>query len=248
MKRTIAIGDIHGGLKALVQLLQKIDITPNDTLIFLGDYVDGWSDSANVVSYLIELATRNTCVFLRGNHDDLTHHWLKTGDYNEQWLIHGGQTSIDAYKKLSSEEIKTHIGFYEQMQNFYVDEQNRLFVHAGFTNLRGPEEENHEYSFYWDRTLWETALALDKTLLPIHKFYPARLQLFEEIYIGHTPVTRIEESNPVKMANIWNIDTGAAFKGKLSAMDINSKIFWQSDPVYKLYPKEKGRNLKAFLP
>ncbi|MBK5193019.1 MAG: serine/threonine protein phosphatase [Flavobacteriaceae bacterium] len=248
MNRTIAIGDIHGGLKALVQLFQGIEITPDDTLIFLGDYVDGWSDSANVVSYLIELANQNTCVFLRGNHDELTHRWLKTGDFNEQWLKHGGQTSIDAYQNLSSEEIKTHIGFYERMQNFYVDEQNRLFVHAGFTNLRGPEEEYHVNLFYWDRTLWEMALSLDKTLPPTHKFYPARLQLFKEIFIGHTPVTRIDETKPVKMANVWNLDTGAAFKGKLSAIDINSSKIWQSDPVHKLYPKEKGRNLECFLP
>lgn len=248
MKRTIAIGDIHGGLKALVQLFQRIELAPDDTLIFLGDYVDGWSDSANVVSYLIELASQNTCVFLRGNHDELTHRWLKTGDFNEQWLMHGGQTSIDAYRDLSSEEIKNHVVFYERMQDFYVDKQNRLFVHAGFTNLRGPEEEYYPRLFYWDRTLWETALSLDKTLALTHKFYPARLLLFEEIFIGHTPVTRIDESNPVKMANVWNLDTGAAFKGKLSAMDINSKKIWQSDPVHKLYPKEKGRNLESFLP
>lgn len=68
MKRTLVFGDIHGGLKALIQLLKRIDITPQDNLIFLGDYVDGWSDSANVVSYLIELAQQNTCIFIRGNH------------------------------------------------------------------------------------------------------------------------------------------------------------------------------------
>jgi serine/threonine protein phosphatase 1 len=248
MNRTIAIGDIHGGLKALVQLFERIELTQDDTLIFLGDYVDGWSDSANVVRYLIELANKNTCVFLRGNHDDLAHRWLKTGDFNEQWLKHGGQSSIDAYRNLSSEEIKAHIGFFERMQNFYVDGQNRLFVHAGFTNLHGPEEEYYPSLFYWDRTLWEMALSLDKSLPLTHKLHPVRLQLFEEIFIGHTPVTRIDETKPVKMANVWNIDTGAAFKGKLSAIDISSKKTWQSDPVYKLYPKEKGRNLEPFLP
>ena len=51
MSRIIVIGDIHGGLKALIQLLERIDITPSDKLIFLGDYVDGWSDSVNSVSY-----------------------------------------------------------------------------------------------------------------------------------------------------------------------------------------------------
>ena len=154
MGRNIAIGDIHGGLKGLIQLLERVDITPDDELIFLGDYVDGWSDSANVVSYLIKLAQQNTCIFIRGNHDDLTYRWLKTGELKEQWLQHGGQTSIDAYRNFSKEEKAQHIAFYEQMLNYYIDKQNRLFVHAGFTNQHGPETEYHESGFYWDRTLW----------------------------------------------------------------------------------------------
>lgn len=242
MKRTIAIGDIHGGLRALIQLLEEINIIPEDTLIFLGDYVDGWKDSANVVSYLIELAKQNSCIFLRGNHDDLTYRWLKTGELNEQWLQHGGQSSIDAYRGFTSEEIKNHLTFFEQMLNYYIDKQNRLFVHAGFTNLHGPEQEYHESAFYWDRTLWETALSLDKSMPTTHKFYPARLKLYKEIFIGHTPVSRIDEKKPVKMANVWNVDTGAAFKGKLSGIDVDSKSVWQSQPVYELYPEEEGRN------
>jgi serine/threonine protein phosphatase 1 len=42
--------------------------------------------------------------------------------------------------------------------------------------------------------------------------------------------------------NVWNIDTGAGFHGKLTALDISTKEFWQSDPVPALYPNEKGRN------
>lgn len=55
----------------------------------------------------------------------------------------------------------------------------------------------------------------------------------------------IKENNkttPVKMVNIWNIDTGAAFKGPLTIMDVDTKEFWQSEPLPNLYPNEKGRN------
>ena len=54
MKKFV-IGDIHGGLKALLQVLKKINCDENDTLIFLGDYVDGWSESPAVLDFLIEL-------------------------------------------------------------------------------------------------------------------------------------------------------------------------------------------------
>jgi serine/threonine protein phosphatase 1 len=40
---------------------------------------------------------------------------------------------------------------------------------------------------------------------------------------------------PMKAANIYNLDTGAGRTGRLTIMDIESKKFWQSDPVRELY-------------
>ena len=76
--RTFAIGDIHGGLRAIKELLEIIAVTQNDHLIFLGDYVDGWSDSAETVFFLMDLKKKYKCTFIRGNHDDLCYEWLKT--------------------------------------------------------------------------------------------------------------------------------------------------------------------------
>jgi serine/threonine protein phosphatase 1 len=38
--RTLVIGDIHGGLRALHQIIERAHVTPQD-FNFLGDYVDG---------------------------------------------------------------------------------------------------------------------------------------------------------------------------------------------------------------
>lgn len=48
---TFVIGDIHGGLKALQQLMERMQPKEEDTLVFLGDYVDGWSESAMLMEY-----------------------------------------------------------------------------------------------------------------------------------------------------------------------------------------------------
>ena len=242
MKRTLVIGDIHGGLKALQQVLSRAQVTPKDHLIFLGDYVDGWSDSANVVSYLIDLARQNSCTFIRGNHDDLVHKWLKTKEINEMWLQHGGQVTLDAYRKLPSSIIESHNQFYSEMVNYYIDAKNRLFLHAGFTNLHGPEYEYFKPMCYWDRTLWEMVSTMREKDKESFEYYPKRLELFEEIYIGHTPTQRVGSNVPVNFQNVWNIDTGAAFKGAISIMDIRTKEVWQSDPVMSLYTNENGRN------
>ena len=55
MDRTFVIGDIHGGFKALQQILERANIQANDHLIFLGDYVDGWSQSFEVIQHLLDL-------------------------------------------------------------------------------------------------------------------------------------------------------------------------------------------------
>ena len=77
MAKTYVIGDIHGGLKALQQVLEKAAVTHQDTLIFLGDYVDGWSESPAVIDFFIAISQTHNCIFLRGNHDELALHWLQ---------------------------------------------------------------------------------------------------------------------------------------------------------------------------
>ena len=242
MPRTLVIGDIHGAYKALTQVLERANINKEDTLIFLGDYVDGWSQSPQVIDYLIQLNATHNCIFLRGNHDELCYNWFTTQKNNELWLYHGGKATVDAYNKTSDSIIKIHLHFIESLQNYYIDSKNRLFIHAGFTNQHGVEKEYYQKTFYWDRSLWEMMLALNTDLKKESKKYPKRLLLYNEIYIGHTSTTLIGLDTPFQIANVINVDTGAAFKGKISIMDVDTKEYWQSDEVYTLYPDENGRN------
>lgn len=241
MERTLVIGDIHGGLRAVHQLFQRAAISKNDQLIFLGDYVDGWSESPDVLDFLIDLNTTHQCLFIRGNHDDLLREWL-LGKDNELWFQHGGESTIKAYETVSADRKAKHIAFLTSLKNYHIDNENRLFTHAGFTNLHGITHEHYPRLAFWDRTLWELAVATDKTIPVESLLYPKRLSLYKEVYIGHTPVTKIGETIPTQMACVWNVDTGAAFKGCLSALDIQTKQFWQSDPLPQLYPDELGRN------
>ena len=71
-------------------------------------------------------------------------------------------------------------------------------------------------------------------------------KLFSEIFIGHTAVTKYDFTIPVHKMNLYNVDTGAAHEGRLTIMNVETKGYWQSDPVCELYPNEKGRNEHAF--
>lgn len=241
--KTLVIGDIHGGLKALKQVIEKSQIDADDTIIFMGDLVDGWSESAQVIDYLIEFSAQHTCIFIKGNHDAYCEDWLDNDVMSEIWLHHGGQETVDSYVSISDENKAKHIAFFKGMVDYHVDAQNRLFIHAGFTSMHGPEKEKHKSNFMWDRTLWETALALDPSLHDYSPYYPQRLKLYKEIYIGHTPTTNYNSIDfPIKRANVWNVDTGAGFKGKISCLNCQTKAYVQSSPVHELYPEEVGRN------
>lgn len=244
--RTYVIGDIHGGLRALEQVLERAPIDPDDRLVFLGDYVDGWSQSPDVLDFLTALPERYpNCIFLRGNHDQLLHDWLtgRRESIDETlWFQHGGAATVAAYEGVTEAVRADHIRFLESLHNYYIDEHNRLFVHAGFTNQKGVANEYFPRLLYWERTLWEMALALDPNLSPDNPRYPTRLRQYRMIFIGHTPTTRLGTTLPMRIANIWNVDTGAAFYGPLTVLDAESGQYWQSDALPSLYPGEAGRN------
>lgn len=241
--RTLVIGDIHGGLKGLEQVLGKVIPKADDLFIFVGDYVDGWPDNAETISFLLDFSDNNNCIFLRGNHEELLYNYLKNGDNNPVWLEHGGEASKKSYVQISSAEKKKHLKFLENLLNYHIDGSNRVYLHAGFTNQHGPQYEYFPTMVYWDRTLWEMASAMKPDLNASSTYFPKRLKQFREIFIGHTPISKTASHvKPKHCANVWNLDTGAAYKGPITIMDVETKEFWQSDPIYTLYPQEKGRN------
>ena len=68
MKRYV-IGDLHGNYKALMQVLKKSKFNyEKDFLIIIGDVVDGYSCSYEVVEELLKIKNK---VFIIGNHDSV---------------------------------------------------------------------------------------------------------------------------------------------------------------------------------
>ena len=109
--RTLVIGDIHGALRALVQVLERADIQADDYLIFLGDYADGWSETPEVMDFLIGYQKKQRCLFLRGNHDALCREFLLGKEMDTLWRLHGGKATEKVYRNVSAERKKAHIDF-----------------------------------------------------------------------------------------------------------------------------------------
>ena len=67
-----AMSDIHGCLDALKEKMELVDLSQDNRIIFLGDYIDYGPDSDGVLRYLLDLwrnAGNDKVVMLKGNHD-----------------------------------------------------------------------------------------------------------------------------------------------------------------------------------
>jgi len=215
LKRYFAIGDIHGCLDKLKRLLNKIDITDHDELIFLGDYIDRGSDSKGVIDFLINLKGRFKKKFLRGNHEDMFLRAIKDppnwGDL-ELWLRNGGNKTILSYQKKSIGTEKTsdlfpqsHVDFIKKTKLYYQTNKY-IFVHAGASPLI--PMKNHDT----DCLLWaRDEFILDESTWP------------KKVIFGHTP-----HKKPLLMDNKIGIDTGAVFNGKLTCIELPSEKIYQT--------------------
>lgn len=99
---TIAVGDIHGNLAALNDLLEQLqnDSGQGDTIVFLGDYIDRGRDSRGCVDAILDFERdlEAEIVCLLGNHEDW---FLRTmRDFSRHsWLL--GMEAFDTIRSYS---------------------------------------------------------------------------------------------------------------------------------------------------
>ena len=239
--KTFVIGDIHGAHKALLQLLARSGFNrEEDRLIFLGDYIDGWSDSVKILRFLAELkASSDRHIFLSGNHDTWLLHWMTTGEADAVWKNNGGLGVIQQMKDENAVSDPNILHFLKDLKPYFV-EDIRLFALAGLHSEEGVQHDSERYHF-WDRSFWENIFANDP------KTVQKALSLYDEIYIGHTPTIYFRDENgakfstPILRSNVMNLDTGAGWGEKLSCVNLQTKEVFQSDRTAELYPDEIGR-------
>nr|DAL05336.1 MAG TPA: metallophosphatase domain protein [Caudoviricetes sp.] len=225
MGKRFVVGDIHGAHKALTQVLERSKFDyENDLLIIIGDVCDGWPETRKCVDELLKIKDR---VFVLGNHDFWMWRWLTYAESPKIWLSQGGQSTVECYGGNSPPMPDSHIKFWNSFQLHYLTDDSKFFVHGGFKPTV-PLSYQTVDTFTWDRSLWETAMKSK-----------SHFKAFKEIFIGHT-TTENESLFPVQRQNVWNVDQGAGWGGRLTIMDIDTKEFWSSDIVKTLY-KEGGR-------
>ena len=203
-----AIGDIHGNLSHLEQLMEEIKPALNlqkDTLVFLGDYIDRGPNSKGVVDFILQLRKDlSHVVCLKGNHEDMFLDWVLNGRNYDLYLYNGGSSTIRNYSLEGEFKLpQEHLHFFTSLLLYYETEEY-IFVHAG---LRGgiPLEEQDPHDLLWIR---------DEFILSPHNF--GKIVIF-----GHTPLQRVFIA-----PNKIGIDTGAVYGGTLTCLELPARRFY----------------------
>lgn len=153
--RLFAIGDVHGYAKPLRALLDAINPTFDDKLVFLGDYVDKGPDVRGTIDMLLDLKATTEVVFLRGNHDQLLLDAILDPDSVLTWETLAGENPLSSYGHGPNAEVlrmipQTHVEFLSRECRDYLEAENFIFVHGGIRSHRAPQEEDPE------RLQWST--------------------------------------------------------------------------------------------
>lgn len=234
--RTFVMGDPHGAYKAMLQCFQRSGFSPSlDELIVLGDVVDGWPDVKECMDLLMSCKNLK---YVIGNHDLWAIDWMRLGKTPRMWTDQGGRATIKSLGKIGVNQT-SYLKFLEQSYRSYRDSDRRLFVHGGIKPGLAAEFTDVEL-LVWDRNLFEDAMKLPDRRCEAMFGQP----FYSEIFAGHTTTSRAEPSLlPLHISNVWFLDQGAGYEGKLTMMDVDSKEYWQSDMVNTLYDCHNARKL-----
>jgi diadenosine tetraphosphatase ApaH/serine/threonine PP2A family protein phosphatase len=218
--RTIIVGDIHGCIDELNELIKTLSYDKKtDRLILLGDLIDRGPDSVGVVQRARELDLE--CVM--GNHDYKFLKWWKNSGSNADFYDRHPH-----YTKFSDADVN----YISRMSPYIkLEEHNTVVVHAGLRagiSLANQKKDDLYYLRYIDSNADFISLKkiskLGKEVTDAH-FWTEFWKGPESIVYGHnvhsyeSPL--IEEVSTG--VNCYGIDTGCCFGGKLTALIMETK-------------------------
>lgn len=204
MADTYAIGDLHGEVTLLRQLLDVLPLRSEDTLVFLGDYLDRGEDSVATILALQALQqTHANCIFLRGNHEDA---WLDRWDgssFSYPPSIDGAAQVWERCDRLTLNNIGHWL---ETTTLIEYEDEYAYYVHAGVSP---------------GKPFWRTPTF--HKMWGVRGFLESNYNWGKPIVFGHWQL-----AEPLIEANKMGVDTGAYKTGVLSAIRLPERQIIQA--------------------
>lgn len=254
------IGDIHGCLDELLELLEKLGykITRTEAdasdfgfhvvppsgrkAIFLGDLTDRGPNSPDVLRLVMSMVQGKTAYCVPGNHD------LKLQKYlagKSVQLKHGLEITVAQLAQESQSFKNTVEKFLYSLVSHYVLDAGKLVVsHAG---LKEEMQGRGSCAVRAFCMYGETTGEIDEFGLPVRYNWAKEYRGKAKVVYGHTPVPEAEWLNKT-----IDIDTGCVFGGKLTALrypeeelvSVQAKAVY-CEPVRPIHFPENERGLTS---
>jgi len=248
MGRTFAIGDVHGELDHLLRLLTSFPpLTGEDSLVFVGDYLDRGPHPELVVRFLrrdLPQTVPARVVLLRGNHEDA---WLRVrregwpgfvipprnGCFQTLRSFTGGavprkkeEPSRDEYlAMLKAGFFPAELLAWMEGLPFFHEDEHAIYVHAGLPKLG-------------DGWVHPAKLADPRPLLWLRDADFFRNYRGKRVVFGHTATIVLPQElssftpeDPTDLfagENVIGIDTRCGHGGFLSAIELPSLQVYES--------------------
>ena len=218
------IGDVHGCLPELLELLRKLgyQIEPGlgdssiphinpptgRRVVFVGDLIDRGPDSMGVLKLVMAMSAQGDAICVPGNHDVKLLRKLRGRRVNMAHGLEQTWQELDGRGADFKAEVET---FLDGLISHYVFDEGRLVVaHAGMKEAFQGRASGRVRSF---ALFGETTGESDEFGLPIRYPWAQDYRGEATVVYGHTPVPE-----PVWLNRTINIDTGCAFGGTLTAL------------------------------
>jgi len=176
-----------------------------DTLVFLGDYIDRGPDPKGVVDLILQIKKEvRHVVCLKGNHEDMFLDWVLNGRNYDLYLYNGGGSTIRSYSQDREFHLPAeHLDFFTSLRLYYETDKY-IFVHAGL-KAGVPLKEQDPQEMIWIR----------------EEFIYSNYDFGKLVVFGHTPLQRV-----LVAPNKIGIDTGAVYGGELTCLELPAQRFY----------------------
>ena len=219
--RTIIVGDIHGCLDELNQLLERLRPVPGDQVHFLGDLVDRGPDSLGVVRRVRALLNEFPgSVCIAGNHEDKALRYRERGRPLPAWAEAAEPADwrfleeLPLIQKLPEyEAVMVHGGFFPAFFEAYGELGE---VPANWRPARGKRADRMR-RFLRIRKVNEAGNMVSLYQTTDEDRHWAQTYDGREGFAFHGHDARPDLAEPEIVGHTMNLDTGCCFGGSLSA-------------------------------
>lgn len=241
--RTVIVGDVHGCLDELVELVQTLQLTNKDQVVFIGDLLDKGPDSAGVVRYVRELSSLIPVTLVKGNHEE-KHEKFRLR------LRSGGAEALKGFQEM--EAITAHLSSddvaFLSTAVLWAQVPGGLAVHAGIpmnletltlgSSRKEREIVNQVLRVRYVRPSTGKMVSLGQEVAGDVYWAEVYDGRFGHVYFGHEPFGEVTE-----FPHATGLDTSCVYGDSLTAVVLeNNKRSFVSVQAHKKWALRMGEH------